>query len=107
MTSAEYKELLKSRKWQIVKSRITERDNHTCRSCYHYDNEDIQLNVHHLKYLPGHKPWEYSDDDLITLCKECHSIWHYIYNESPNAAKVFLVAKLHNDLIIERQQYDS
>lgn len=34
------------------------------------------LNVHHRYYIKGNKPWEYSDDALITLCESCHKLTH-------------------------------
>lgn len=34
------------------------------------------LNVHHTYYTKGHKPWEYEDDSLVTLCEDCHKKRH-------------------------------
>ena len=34
------------------------------------------LNVHHRYYTIGSKPWEYSNDALVTLCQDCHSKRH-------------------------------
>jgi len=34
------------------------------------------LQVHHKKYIEGKLIWEYDDNDLVTLCKECHSLVH-------------------------------
>lgn len=36
----------------------------------------IFLNVHHKHYIIQHKAWEYEDDDLVTLCNECHTKVH-------------------------------
>lgn len=36
----------------------------------------VVLNVHHKRYIIQHKAWEYSDEDLITLCNECHTKIH-------------------------------
>ena len=43
---------------------------------------DVVLQVHHKKYIPKRKPWEYPQEDLITLCKGCHAKEH---NLLPNA----------------------
>lgn len=43
---------------------------------------DVILQIHHKKYIPGRKPWEYPQEDLITLCKGCHAREH---NLLPNA----------------------
>lgn len=32
----------------------------------------VQLNVHHVFYLPGKKPWEYPPALLMSLCERCH-----------------------------------
>lgn len=34
------------------------------------------LHVHHKLYIVGKLPWEYTDDDLITLCNWCHWDFH-------------------------------
>lgn len=34
------------------------------------------LNVHHRYYTKGSKPWEYSNDALLTLCQDCHCKRH-------------------------------
>ena len=49
-----------------------QRDDFKCRDCGTTDD----LNVHHIRYLAGRKPWEYDDGDLITLCGKCHKKWH-------------------------------
>jgi 5-methylcytosine-specific restriction endonuclease McrA len=34
------------------------------------------LQVHHKKYINGKRLWEYENDDLITLCNDCHNETH-------------------------------
>lgn len=34
------------------------------------------LNIHHKYYIEGKKPWQYSNDALVTLCEECHKKRH-------------------------------
>jgi 5-methylcytosine-specific restriction endonuclease McrA len=40
----------------------------------------VGLNVHHKYYIQGHKPWDYKDDALVTLCEDCHKRWHEDYS---------------------------
>jgi len=47
-----------------------ERDGFSCRIC---GAEERTLNVHHKIYYKGRHPWEYHDDELVTLCEECHA----------------------------------
>lgn len=42
----------------------------------YYSEHPLVLNVHHKRYIIGHKAWEYDDEDLVTLCNECHTKIH-------------------------------
>jgi hypothetical protein len=60
----------KDPRWQKKRLQIMERDEFTCCSC---QAEHIPLNVHHkVPYRKNTKPWEYKDDELITICEDCH-----------------------------------
>lgn len=57
------------------------------------------LNIHHEYYLLGKKPWEYSNDALVTLCSECHQKRHLhqktpIYEVINNDRKISCYARL-------------
>jgi hypothetical protein len=69
MDRNDYLKDLKSPQWQKKRLEIMQRDNFTCQHC---GCTDKTLNVHHKYYKPKHKPWEYDDADLITLCEDCH-----------------------------------
>ena len=32
--------------------------------------------MHHKKYILKREPWDYNNDDLITLCSDCHKKLH-------------------------------
>lgn len=68
-----YIEDLKHPKWQRKRLEIMSRDGWKCTVC---GDTETELHVHHKKYIPGAKPWEYIPDDIITLCKNCHSGAH-------------------------------
>lgn len=72
MTKEEYRELLKDGRWQRKRLEIMQRDDFKCTKC----GTTSDLNVHHLRYIPGRSPWEYEDEDLITLCGTCHKQTH-------------------------------
>ena len=42
----------------------------------HYSLELRGLNIHHTYYVKGHKPWEYDNKALVTLCEKCHKKRH-------------------------------
>jgi len=83
----EYKEKLKHPMWQMKRLKIMERDNFTCVHCR--DNETT-LHVHHKKYTGD--PWEAPDEDLETVCEDCHSIIDDI--ESMYNSKYFKCIKI-------------
>jgi hypothetical protein len=43
------------------------------------------MHVHHKHYVLSNLPWDYPDDDLITLCNWCHHKFH-----QENSVDVFL-----------------
>lgn len=63
-----YSEKLKDTRWKDKRLLIIERDDFKCRCC----GEEDELQVHHTLYKTGKEPWDYEDNELITLCKECH-----------------------------------
>lgn len=60
-------------RWQEKRLIVFQRDKFTCKKCLSNENE---LCVHHLKYEYGKNPWDYENDVLITLCKDCHDKEH-------------------------------
>ena len=65
----DYKEYLKDTRWQIARKEILIRDGF-CQKC----GSKHKLQVHHIRYIKGKKPWEYPPEYLITLCNDCHKI---------------------------------
>ena len=68
-----YKQQLDSPLWREKRKRILERDNYECVLC---GKSNCELNVHHVNYLSNRLAWEYSDNMLVTLCKDCHNELH-------------------------------
>ncbi len=64
-----YSDLLRSPLWQKKRLEIMSRDEFSCVSC---GDKSKTLNVHHIHYLSGRKPWEYHNNMLQTLCVDCH-----------------------------------
>lgn len=69
MKEKTYSELLKDPRWQKKRLEIMQRDDFKCQHCFATDKS---LQVHHLVYHKGAKPWEYKNEELITLCEHCH-----------------------------------
>jgi len=56
-------------RWLQRREEILFRDGYICQRC-----GDQASQVHHLKYITGHELWEYTDEDLLSLCPDCHEI---------------------------------
>lgn len=67
-----YEKLLKDPRWILKRLIILKRDNYRCTTC----GSRKRLQVHHTYYSGGYNPWEYPDEDLITLCEVCHKKYH-------------------------------
>lgn len=83
-----YAEMLKDPRWQKKRLEVMQRDGFRCQHCL---REDKELQVHHLLYRKGAKPWEYKNEELVTLCKRCHEFegdakkeTYEIFNELKN-----------------------
>lgn len=70
-----YSEKLKHPKWQKKRLEVFNRDSWKCQLC---GSEDKTLNVHHKSYKYGNEPWEYDDDNFVTVCEICHESIEYI-----------------------------
>jgi len=88
--------LAKERNQEIVKI-VKEKDHYTCQACnFYYDDKIVE--THHL--IPISKIGDehsITEDDLITLCPNCHSLAHYLLNKDDKYQdKNELIAELKN-----------
>jgi hypothetical protein len=60
---------LRDPRWQKKRLEILARDEWACRMCF---DKDTTLHVHHRVYVKGAEPWDYPDENFLTLCKPCH-----------------------------------
>lgn len=72
MTKEEYNNMLLDPRWKKRRRQIIKRDGKKCTKC----GSTKHLEVHHIKYRNGIAPWEYNDDEMITLCMYCHGAIH-------------------------------
>lgn len=50
-----------------------QRDEFKCQNCF---DSGSTLNVHHKTYTKGAEPWEYDEENFVTLCESCHKSNH-------------------------------
>ena len=74
----DYAQKLKDPKWQKRRLEMLEIANWQCNVCH---DEKEELHIHHIEYFQGRDPWEYSDDEMICLCKTCHALMHLCENK--------------------------
>ncbi len=66
----EYEKYLASELWNTIRTRVLERDSHTCRDCGGHANT-----VHHESYAPEVMDGK-DDSKLVSLCWPCHKLRH-------------------------------
>lgn len=66
-----YSEKLRDPRWQKKRLEVMERDGFACQRC---ESKSKTLNVHHLVYPKGKAPWDAGNEDLVTLCEDCHVV---------------------------------
>lgn len=64
-----YKDYLSSAWWSQKAAEVKDRDGNRCRIC----NSDKRIAVHHRTY---ERIGREKDEDVLTLCETCHSLFH-------------------------------
>lgn len=76
-------DFLQTPEWKAQRERVLHRDNYKCKICG--AQHDV-MNVHHIFY--HHPLSEMNDNDLVTLCPNCHSVVHSIQKRMNEFAEV-------------------
>ncbi|MEU4095266.1 HNH endonuclease signature motif containing protein [Streptomyces sp. NPDC026673] len=63
-----------------LRYKILDRDKRTCQDCGRTPKEGVSLQIHHI--LPVHKGGQNDDENLITLCIQCHGGRHALMGTS-------------------------
>lgn len=63
-------------KWLSFRAEVLRLDGNACTQCGKRASDGAVLQVHHKRYLAGHKPWEHPHDMCAALCKGCHAAEH-------------------------------
>lgn len=74
-----YEEYLLTPEWLSTRKRILKRDNFQCQGCH---VKNVVFNVHHYTYV---RLGEELDEDLVTLCQECHKELHRLMADPPRS----------------------
>ena len=79
---------------ETIRQAVLSRDNHRCIEC----GSSEELNVHHV--LPEKFGGQYKPENLITLCRTCHSTKHIEYQTSYFFSTVY---KIYNRFLLLTQ----
>ncbi|MBO9642747.1 MAG: HNH endonuclease [Pseudacidovorax sp.] len=68
--------LYRNKEWAAYRAKVIEADGHACTTCGARASHGAKLQVHHVGYIPGFRPWDYPLSECRTLCKGCHAAEH-------------------------------
>ena len=66
----------KDKRWKKKRELILKRDNYLCRECKRYGKTTQANTVHHVMPVERHPEYKWSNNNLISLCHECHNSMH-------------------------------
>ncbi len=69
-----YDEFLQDERWPAFRKFIFAGRGCKCEKCGSHE----RLQIHHIKYKEGLRPWEYTCNDVMVLCRDCHAKIHGI-----------------------------
>jgi hypothetical protein len=58
--------------------------------------EKKTLHVHHFDIDYSIEPWDHEDHTLVTMCDDCHKVWHSIFDLPIDPEHICLVVKLYD-----------
>lgn len=73
-TEVDWKDQYKHPNWQKKRLEALEAHGFKCMRC---EGAEKQLQVHHKAYIKGRRVWDYTVDELLVLCDECHQDAHF------------------------------
>jgi len=94
MAKMTYAEQLAHPKWQRKRLDTLNAAGWKCANCA---AGDVTLHVHHRRYIKGRMAWEYEEDELSVLCKDCHQSEH----EIKEAAARVMQIRFAEDVLVE------
>ena len=77
--------------WKKKREEILSRDNYDCQRCKRNHEASTATTVHHIKHLKDYPELAFDDDNLESLCSDCHNLEH------PEKFKEYIKSKRWND----------
>lgn len=95
-----YAEQRNNPRWLALKSAVLMIDDHTCQIC---GQRGGRLEVHHTHYDSLRAYWEYSSEELITLCRKCHE---FITNSKRRITREYIRGIKDNGMRVPKNQQE-
>lgn len=93
------KSFYKDKHWESKRQAILKRDNYKCRQCSRYGKAIPASAVHHINQLEENPELALIDDNLLSLCDECHNVMHDRINNTLTLLGLQWVARVELKLI--------
>ena len=88
--------------WKDKRSEILRRDNHGCQMCKALCRYEVATDVHHILNLLDHYDKRLDNDNLISLCHDCHyNIVHALDLNNKNKISKYINQKINSDKLIK------
>ena len=69
-------EFYKSKAWERKRAAILRRDGYQCQRCKRYGRQRQATMVHHIKHYDEYPELALDNNNLISLCNDCHNAEH-------------------------------
>lgn len=66
----------KTKRWEKKREIILKRDEYGCKECSRYGNTIPATTVHHIYPLETHPEFRLTNENLVSLCNNCHERMH-------------------------------
>lgn len=78
-----WKAFYHTREWRKMRAEILERDHGQCQRCRAMGRYRKAVTVHHVKHLKDAPELALTEDNLMSLCQECHEDMHPEFRYKP------------------------
>lgn len=72
----------KTKRWRNKREVILKRDEYMCRECKRYGKTTAANTVHHVFPYETHPEYKYNNNNLISVCNQCHNKYHNRFDDT-------------------------
>lgn len=102
-TNESYRLFYTTQAWKNKRTEILRRDNHECQMCKVLCKYKVATDVHHILNLKDNYDKRLDDDNLISLCHDCHyNIVHALNLNNKTKIEKYINQKINSDRFIKK-----